>query len=107
MVCSHVAIVKRGSVIADAPIKELLSQGNVLQVKVNNFDKAMAILKNLTWIKSVKIEGDYLEVDLPPNRSAEVNQALVEKGIMVSELVNHTMSLESVFLQLTGGAAGD
>ena len=107
MVCSHVAIVKRGTVIVDAPIKELLSQGNVLQVRVDNFDKAMAILKNLTWIKSVKIEGDYLEVDLPPNRSAEVNQALVEKGIMVSELVNRTMSLESVFLQLTGGAAGD
>jgi hypothetical protein len=31
----------------------------------------------------------------------------VQKGIMVSELMNRTSSLESVFLQLTGGTSGD
>jgi len=107
MVCSHVAIIKQGVVIADAPIKELLSQGNRLQIKVNNVEKATEILSSLSWIKSVKIEGDYLAVDVPGDRSAEVNLALAEKGILVAELVNRTASLESVFLQLTGGASGD
>ena len=54
-----------------------------------------------------KKEGDFLEVDVPADRSAEVNLALAEKGILVSELVNRTASLESVFLQLTGGTSGD
>ena len=107
MVCSHVAIIKQGVVIADAPIKELLSQGNRLQIKVNNVEKATEILSSLSWIKSVKIEGDYLTVDVPGDRSAEVNLTLAEKGILVAELVNRTASLESVFLQLTGGASGD
>jgi ABC-2 type transport system ATP-binding protein len=107
MVCDHVAIVKQGTVIANAPIKELLSNGNHLQIKVNNIEKATVVLKSISWIKSVKKEDDYLVVDIPKDRGAEVNQALVEKGIMVSELVNQTTSLESVFLQLTGGTSGD
>ena len=107
MVCDHVAIIKQGTVIADAPIKELLSHGNLLQIKVNDEEKATAILSGLPWIKSVKREGDYLIIDVPRDRSAEVNLALAEKGILVSELVNRTASLESVFLQLTGGVSGD
>jgi hypothetical protein len=94
-------------VIANAPIKELLSHGNVLQIKVNDIEKATVILKSISWIKSVKKEDDYLVVDIPREQSAEVNLALVQKGIMVSELVNRTSSLESVFLQLTGGTSGD
>ena len=107
MVCDHVAIVKQGTVIANAPIKELLSHDNVLQIKVNDIEKATVILKRISWIKSVKKEDDYLVLDIPRERSAEVNLALVQKGIMVSELVNRTSSLESVFLQLTGGTSGD
>ena len=107
MVCSHVAIIKQGTVIVDAPIKELLSQGSVLQIKVNDVEKATAILSSLSWIKSIKKEGDYLIVDVPQDRSADVNLALAQKGILVSELVNRTASLESIFLQLTGGVSGD
>jgi len=107
MVCDHVAIVKQGKVIVDAPMKELLSHGNVLQIKVNDVEKATSALSSLSWIKSVKREGDYLILDVPQDRSADVNLALAQKGILVSELVNRTASLESVFLELTGGASGD
>ena len=107
LVCSRVAIIKQGTIIANAPIKELLSRGNILQIKVNDIEKATAILSGLPWIKSVKIEGDYLMVDVPGDRSGEVNLALAQKGIMVAELVNRTASLESVFLELTGGTSGD
>jgi len=107
LVCDHVAIVKQGTVIANAPIKELLSNGNLLQIKVNDIAKATAILSSLSWIKSIKKEDEYLVVDVPKDRSADVNLALAEKGILVSELVNRSASLESVFLQLTGGTSGD
>ena len=107
MVCDHVAIVKQGIVIANSPIKELLSHGNLLQIRVNDVEKATLILRGISWIKSIKKEDDYLVLDIPGERSAEVNMALVQKGIMVSELVNRTSSLESVFLQLTGGTSGD
>ena len=107
MVCSKVAIIKQGVIIANAPIKELLSRGNQLQIKVDKIEEAKAILGNLPWIKSVIKEDDYLVIDVSKDRSADINMALTEKGIRVSELFNRSTSLESVFLQLTGGAAGD
>jgi ABC-2 type transport system ATP-binding protein len=107
LVCSKVAIIKQGMIIANAPIKELLSQGNQLQIRVDKMEQAIAVLNTLPWVKSVKREDEYLVIDVPRERSADINLALAEKGIFVSELVNRTTSLESVFLQLTGGASGD
>jgi ABC-2 type transport system ATP-binding protein len=107
IVCQKVAIIKKGEVIANAPIEELLSNGNELQVKVDKVDEAKAILGNLPWVKSVAVEDDYLVVDVPNTFNAEVNAALVQHDILVSELISRTSSLEKVFLQLTGGASGD
>ena len=107
MVCSKVAIIKQGVVIANAPIKELLSGGYQLQIKVDKMEEAKSILGSLPWIKSVTIEADSLVIDVSKDRSADVNLALVEKGIRVSELFSRSTSLESVFLQLTGGDSGD
>jgi ABC-2 type transport system ATP-binding protein len=107
LVCQNVAIIKQGVVIANAPIKELLSRGNQMQIRAQNMEQATAVLSGLSWVKSVKREGDYLTIDIPPDHGTAVNQALAEKGIFVSELINRTHSLENVFLQLTGGASGD
>ncbi len=107
LVCNHVVIIKQGVVIANAPVRELLSQGNQLQIRVDNMEQATAILSSLAWVKSVKREGDYVVVEVPRDSGANINRALVEKGIFVSELVNRTTSLESVFLHLTRGESGD
>src|ERR1035437_2356399 len=50
LVCSKVAIIKQGVVIVNAPIKELLSGGNVLQIKVDKIEAAKAILGTLPWV---------------------------------------------------------
>ncbi|OGO36530.1 MAG: hypothetical protein A2147_10480 [Chloroflexi bacterium RBG_16_57_8] len=102
LVCDRVAIIKQGTMIANAPVQELVTRGQMLQVKVANTETAAAVLKNLLWITSVKIENGYLVVDAPKDSASRVNQALAERGIFASELVNHVASLESVFLQLTG-----
>jgi hypothetical protein len=93
--------------IANAPVQELLTQGQLIQIKVDDAAKATTILKNLPWIKSVKAENGYLIIDAPPNSAAQVNKTLAEHNIFASELTSHNVSLESVFLQLTGGDSGD
>ena len=107
LVCDRVAIIKQGVMIANSPVQELLTQGQALQIKVDDPAQAMSILKALPWIKSVRSENGYLIVDAPIESAARVNRALAEKGIYASELVSRNVSLESVFLQLTGGASGD
>ncbi len=107
LVCQRVAIIKQGAMIANAPVHELTTRGQVLEVKVTDNAKATAILKALPWVKSVKQEGEYLIVDAPRDSTSAVNQALAENKIYASELISHNPSLESVFLELTGGASGD
>ena len=107
LVCNRVAIIKQGIMLANAPVQELLTKGQLLQIKVDDPGLAASILTNLPWIKSVKMENDYLIVDAPKDSASEVNKALAENNIFASELVNRNVSLESVFLQLTGGDSGD
>ena len=107
LVCDRVAIIKQGVMLTSAPVQELLTQGQQLQIKVGDPAQAVTVLTALPWIKSVKRENDYLIVDAPKDSSSRVNQALAEHNIFASELVSRNISLESVFLQLTGGESGD
>lgn len=107
LVCDHVAIIKKGTVIADAPVKELLTRGNQIQIRIDRPDEALAVLSTIAWAKAARREDGYIVVDLPAGSEARVNQALAEKGLYASEITNRTASLEEVFLQLTGGASGD
>ncbi len=107
LVCNRVAIIKQGVMLANAPVQELLSKGQLLHVKVHDPGQAASILANLPWIRSVKRENDYLIVDAPQDSASRVNKTLAEHNIFASELVNRNDNLESVFLQLTGGESGD
>jgi ABC-2 type transport system ATP-binding protein len=107
LVCDRVAIIKEGVLLSSAPVQELLTQGQMLQIKVDNQEQATAILSSLPWIKSVRREDDYLVVDAPKESASLVNKTLAEHNIFASELISRNASLESVFLQLTGGESGD
>ena len=106
-VCDRVAIIKQGIMIACAPVQELLAQGRMIQIRVDDPAQAAIILERLPWITSVRRKNDYLIVDAPTESAARVNQALAEHNIFASELVSRNATLESVFLQLTGGESGD
>jgi hypothetical protein len=88
MVCNRVAIIKKGIMVANAPIKELLSRGQTLQIKVDALDQAAAILSSLPWIKSVKKSNDILVVDAPEESASTVNKVLAEHNLFASEIVS-------------------
>jgi ABC-2 type transport system ATP-binding protein len=107
LVCDRVAIIKEGVMITTAPVHELLTKGQLLRIRVDNPGQAASILEKISWVNSVKIEDEYVIVDVPRESASEVNKALAENGIYASELVSSHVSLESVFLELTGGESGD
>jgi len=107
MVCTRVAIIKKGVMLANASIQELLARGQVLEIKVDDLVKAKAILTGFPGVKSVKMENGYLMVEALPESASRLNKALAEQGVFASELINRNTGLENIFLQLTGGASGD
>ena len=106
-VCTRVAIIKEGAMLASAPIQELLSRGQKLQIRVADPAKAAEVLRALPWVKSVTSENGYLIVDAPNDSGAEISRALAGHEIYPAELIVHSANLESVFLELTGGESGD
>jgi ABC-2 type transport system ATP-binding protein len=107
LVCNKVVIIKQGVTLANAPIRELLERGQVLQIKVDDPTKAASVLSGLSWVKSVRSENGYLIVESSKESASQVNRALAEQSIFASELVTRSSNLESIFLQLTGGASSD
>jgi ABC-2 type transport system ATP-binding protein len=101
-VCNRVAIIKEGNVIACESMQVLLAKGQVLQIKVENPEKALSILKQLDFVKNVTQNEGYLLVDTPKEESQRISKILAENDIFISELSVRGSDLESVFLELTG-----
>ncbi|MBI2854987.1 MAG: ATP-binding cassette domain-containing protein [Chloroflexi bacterium] len=106
-ICHRVAVIKQGAMLTSAPVDELLNRGHMLRIAVADIASAEEVLKKLPWVGSIKREDSYLAVAVPKDRSSQVAEALAEQRIFPSEMISHSLSLENVFLELTGGKSGD
>ena len=100
-VCSRVAIIKQGKMITQGLTKDLMKKGDLLQLKVNEPEKAMAILKNIDWITSIVREDDKLLIDVNAEKYAEISSALARESIFVTEMRAKDNTLEEYFLEMT------
>ena len=106
-VCDSVAILSKGRIIAQGPVRELLrQQGGAVRLRTTNDSKAADLItSSLPWVDTVRPEDGYLVVTAPPERSWEVTAALAAHGIYVAEMAPVEVSLERYFLEITGDDA--
>jgi ABC-2 type transport system ATP-binding protein len=109
--CDAVAIVDRGSVIAQGPISELLAGAPVgLVVECSEPGRARGLLAGTTLGARIEAAAPGLEVTLPAGTGrhviGEINRTLVTGGITVYRLQPVQTSLESWFLQVTSRLGG-
>lgn len=97
-VCDHVAVINKGRFIAQGPVDELLRRGRTLQLRVPDPDAASKLLIDIEWIKTIETDEDYIFIDMPEEKAADVNSILVNGGIRVSEMKVSESSLEDFFL---------
>jgi ABC-2 type transport system ATP-binding protein len=106
--CDAVAIVDRGTIIAQGPISELLAGARlVLQVECSDPGRARDMLAGTALGARVEAVSSRsgLAITLPVGTGrdvvAHVNRVLVEGGVSVYRLQPVQTSLESLFLQVT------
>ena len=104
-VCSRVAILRRGRLLAEGLISELVQQEAYLEIGVSDLEGAARLLRGLEGVRGVRIEDGFLHVDADADSGALITKTLAEAGIYVSSLSQKHSSLEDVFLELT--AEGD
>lgn len=106
-VCSHVAIINRGQLVATGPMNEILAGTDQLVIDVDRPEEARSTLLQAPEIDSVEIdERQRLIVDVSLDRAAEINELLVRSGFAISQLRHQEGQLEERFLALTGQADG-
>lgn len=104
-VSDRVAIVRRGELITEGGVDELLKRGGYIEVIVapESTDRASQVLHRLQGVDQVTADGRKLTVVADPQIGADINRALVDQGIYASEISPRRSSLESIFLEITEG----
>ena len=102
LMASHVGILQNGRLRFQGPLAQLKQQwGAVLQIEVSQPDEAAALLKQLGW--QTHVDGAVLQVsNVSPEKAAEIHQAFVQHGMLISQFYLRQAGLEEMFLALTG-----
>ena len=101
-VCTHVAVMSLGKLLAQGTLNELQAAGSSrLQVETEQVAAAAAVLTRL-GLCEVAMDGIAVSARLDGHRPEECCRALVEAGVGVRSLVTVRPSLEDTFVALTG-----
>ncbi len=105
-VCTHVAILKSGELLASGKVADVLGQGNQVEIAAENLDTLAAISKELNGLISIekKNETIFLKFSEPVN-TGTLNKYFFEKGITLTQLNVRRKTLESQYLELTSAHA--
>ncbi len=119
-VCTRVAIMKEGTLLAHGEVGDLLAAQIGLQLGFADPEQLAQALETLqgaaatsSWLRGASLSapetgawvppgGQILFVDAPLDRAADVNALLAERGIYAAELRRREGNLEQYFLALTG-----
>jgi ABC-2 type transport system ATP-binding protein len=104
--CDRLAIVDRGKIVAmDTPQRLTTALTDGIRVVFTTEHEDLSWLDAVPGVKSVSRHGHRVEVVGSGPLLALVAAALVEHGIVPEDLRSQRMSLEDVFLQITGRSA--
>ena len=100
--CTHVAIMKKGQLIKEGSIDEILSAKKQFEVNANlEDDKFETALLSLDFVESTKKVGEhYLATCNKGVTTEQLNKNLFDKGVVLSHLAIHKASLEQEFLNI-------
>ena len=101
-VCSHVAIIKRGSLLATGPVGSILNNDKLIEIGAENMAELALLLESHQAIRKIDRHDDFYLLAVDPNLSSlELNQLAFQKGITLTHLAVKQKSLESEFLEIT------
>lgn len=103
-ICSHVAILKNGRLLAEGPIGAILEADKLIEVAVEK-DKEDALyreLQNINAIHHIDLTKDCYLISVDEEfTTVALNRMLMDQGIIVSHLKERKKTLEEEFLTIT------
>jgi len=101
-VCTHMAIIKKGSLIVQGRVDEILGDEFLLELKAEDMIKLGTLLKEYAMVKDIKEELGVYIVKLTENISnAQINEYCFKQGVALTHLMSKKKKLEAQFLEIT------
>jgi ABC-2 type transport system ATP-binding protein len=106
-VCSEVAIVQQGATIRQGRVRDLLAaEGKTgYAIEARPLDRALAVLKEYPQLDAQGPDRAQIHVSAQPQEMPHIVRTLVKANVDVFQVIARQASLESWFLEITGGAA--
>lgn len=102
--CDNVMIISKGRLLQSGPVQDLVAVGSsAMLVEVADAATAMHHLSTEGYVVHAGDDDRSLSVETTPDHGQRINQILAEQGMYLSSLRHRESSLESIFLELTGG----
>lgn len=104
-ICSHVAIIKNGHLLATGSVGSILSSDMTMEIAADDMDQLRNMISDISWIKKAVSMDEFLECAVEEGHSVgELNRLAFEKGITLTHLVSRKRRLEEEFLEITNQA---
>ena len=102
-VCTHVAILKSGQLVASGHVDEILAHEDVVEVSAADLTALEQALQSLPGKSRVWLDGEQVCVSFPAGSSAleTVNRHCFDHGTVLNHLALRRKSLEAKFFELT------
>lgn len=103
-VCTHVAILKKGELLAAGHVDEVLVNEDIIEIGAADKQQLHTMISGLQGPSQVKESDNYLQLFYPVGTAAleAVNRYCYERGVVLNHLLLKKKSLESKFFELTG-----
>jgi ABC-type multidrug transport system ATPase subunit len=100
-VCTHVAVLKNGELLASGKVDELLGTDRLFLVSAADIEKLEQAIAGAEMVRSFTRKEDELIISCTASvSSADLNRFAFDHGVTLSKLVSVKKSLESQFLEL-------
>jgi ABC-type multidrug transport system ATPase subunit len=102
-VCTHVAILQKGTLITHGHVDEILTHEDIIEAGAADINRLLPVLQQFPNSTHVKLNGLYVEVFFPNGAAnlESVNRFCFDKGITLNHLRLRKKSLETKFFELT------
>ncbi|NNE16274.1 MAG: ABC transporter ATP-binding protein [Saprospiraceae bacterium] len=101
-ICSHVAIIKRGKLLATGPVGAILNNDLTIEVASKDIEQLLGFLRSDLKIKNINQLDKFIECQVSSDFDiGTLNANAFKHGINLTHLVSRKRRLEEEFLEIT------
>jgi len=102
-VCSHVAILQRGTLLANGHVDQILVSEDIIEIAAEDMQRLLAKSREVAGVLGITEQNRHIELLFAPGTASPeyINKSMAAQGITLSHLRLKKRTLESKFFELT------